>query len=209
MLMGSYWNARFANEGMIWGTEPSQTALHARDIFLQNKRSHILVPGAGYGRNTKALSSHFRVTGLELSMEAMEIGKQWDPRTTFVQGSVLDDPGTASPYDAIYCYDVLHLFLEADRHKFVDFCAKQLADNGLLYITSFSDSDPNYGVGKMVERDTYEYKAGKYAHFFTDADLREHFREFAILETGSVMDTVASDKEEKQYHLRYLIAVKS
>jgi hypothetical protein len=88
--MDNYWNNRFIQEGMIWGTQPSPTALMAKTIFQQHELQHILVPGAGYGRNTKALSSSFAVDAIECSSEAIALAEQWDPGTRFFRGSVLE-----------------------------------------------------------------------------------------------------------------------
>jgi chemotaxis methyl-accepting protein methylase len=73
--------------------------------------------------------------------------------------------------DAIYCYDMLHLFLEEDRRGLVANCLEQLQPDGWLYFTSFSDEDANNGCGALLEPGTYGYKEGKCAHFFSDVEL--------------------------------------
>lgn len=75
--MKNYWNKRFSSEGMIWGQEPSSTVYHARDVFKNNNVNTILVPGSGYGRNTKALSLIFQVDGIELSNDAIRLAMDW------------------------------------------------------------------------------------------------------------------------------------
>nr|WP_310649007.1 class I SAM-dependent methyltransferase [Paenibacillus polymyxa] len=112
--MRDYWNKRFAEEGMIWGCEPSQTVTQAIDLFKKNNAHHILVPGAGYGRNTKMFSSCFQVDGIEISSSAIDLAKEWDLKTNFIRESVLEFR-TSKRYDGIYCYDLLHLFLLEDR----------------------------------------------------------------------------------------------
>ncbi|MFD2876868.1 hypothetical protein ACFTAO_14135 [Paenibacillus rhizoplanae] len=52
----------------------------------------------------------FTVYGIELSKPALELGAAWDPGTSFIAGSALE-PQLGQPVDAVYCYDVLHLFL--------------------------------------------------------------------------------------------------
>lgn len=206
--MSDYWSRRFAQEGMIWGDEPSPTALEAREIFRQHKVESVLVPGAGYGRNTKVFSEEFKTFGIEISGAALEIAAKWDPDCQFVLGSVLD-PCLKVKVDAVYCYDVLHLFLEEERHKLVTNCLEQLRPGGLLYFTSFSDADPNNGCGTLLEPGTYEYKLDKYAHFFSEADLRQHFQSTNILETGSYLETLQRPQgSTHQYILRFIIARK-
>ncbi|MBP1177473.1 class I SAM-dependent methyltransferase [Paenibacillus sp. PvR133] len=206
--MGDYWNKRFTEEGMIWGCEPSQTVTQAIDLFKKNNVHDILVPGAGYGRNTKAFSSYFQVDGIEISSSAIDLAKEWDLKTNFIQESVLEF-STCQKYDGIYCYDLLHLFLLEDRKKLIQNCVKHLKELGVMYFTCFSDCDFNNGVGREIEEGTYEYKKGKYAHFFTEEDLKEHFNGLNILETGSIRETlIYAEKQQKEYELRYIFVQK-
>ncbi len=207
--MSEYWSRRFAQEGMIWGSEPSPTAQAARDIFRQHNVKSVLVPGAGYGRNTKVFSDEFKTLGIELSEDALKMAAEWDPKSHFISGSVLD-PISEVQVDAVYCYDVLHLFLEEDRRRLVANCLEQLRPDGLLYFTSFSDGDANNGCGTLLEPGTYEYKEGKYAHFFSEEDLRQHFAGTKIITTGSCVETLCGPLGKKhQYILRYIVARKS
>ncbi|AIQ46388.1 methyltransferase type 11 [Paenibacillus sp. FSL R7-0273] len=206
--MSQYWSGRFAREGMIWGNEPSPSAEQAREVFRMAGVGSVLVPGAGYGRNTKVFSEGFTTYGIELSKEAVELAQQWDPKTVFIAGSALE-PQLDRQVDAVYCYDVLHLFLEEERQRLIEACLAQLQAGGLLYFTSFSDEDPNNGCGHRLEPGTYEYKEGKYAHFFSDGDLRSHFSETEITESGSFLERLhSSTGGTHEYILRYIIARK-
>lgn len=206
--MNLYWNQRFQSEGMIWGKDPSPTAYHAKEMFSDHHFKSIWVPGAGYGRNTKAFSSDFQVDAVELSQDAIRLAEEWDPDTCFLEGSVLDYQ-TDKQYDGIYCYDVLHLFLEPERRRLIRTCMECLCEQGIVYFTCFSDQDTNCGIGRKLEEGTYEYKAGKYAHFFTEDDLTNHFSGMRILETGSVAEILSyGDNTNNQYMLRYIIAQK-
>lgn len=189
--MAEYWSGRFAREGMIWGDQPSPTALMAREWFLEQGVGSVLVPGAGYGRNTKVFSSDFVTYGIELSSAAIELAAEWDSKTQFTEGSALERQ-LDFQVDAVYCYDVLHLFLADERRSLIAASLEQLRPGGLLYFTSFSDEDPNNGSGRQLEQGTFEYKEGKYAHFFSDADLREHFAGTNILGTDAWEETLHS-----------------
>ncbi|MNI65364.1 Methyltransferase domain protein [compost metagenome] len=168
----------------------------------------MLVPGAGYGRNTKVFSGEFTTYGIELSAEAVALAAEWDPRTTIITGSALE-PQLDEMVDAIYCYDVLHLFLADERKQLIEACLAQLKPGGLLYFTSFSDEDPNNGCGRLLEPGTYEYKPDKYAHFFSEEDLRNHFTGTEIRVTGSCIERLQSPGGgTHEYLLRYLIAHK-
>lgn len=207
--MESYWNNRFTQSGMIWGTEPSPTVFHAIKLFKENSVQRVLVPGAGYGRNSKALSAHFQVTGIELSAEAVQLARQWDTASDYIQGSVLEPVTTPQQFDAIYCYDVLHLFLEPERRQLIARCIDYVRDGGMLYFTFFSDEDEHYGVGRQLEKNTYEYTDGKYAHFFSEKDVEEHFADLHILDTGTSHETLSYEgNRTKEYTLRYILAKK-
>lgn len=209
--MSSYWENRFTNEGMIWGESPSNTVYHATEIFKNNDVKQVLVPGSGYGRNTKALSSSFSVEGIEISQSAIDLAAQWDPKSTFIQGSVLDEaPLQNKKYDAIFCFDVLHLFLEQDRAKLIQNCYNHLSASGIMYFTCFSNEDQHNRVGKRIEEGTYEYIVGKYAHFFTEEDLLSHFSKFKVIELGTTTEVLSyNDQQFKEYILRYIAVQKT
>lgn len=123
--MGTYWDGRFGREGKIWGVTPSVTAVYACERFRKLGVHRVLVPGAGYGRNALLFArACFAVTGVELAAEAIRLGEGTGIR--FIQGSFLDVPVTPGSFDAIYCYNVLHLFLESDRKLFMEKCADSL-----------------------------------------------------------------------------------
>ncbi|NVM45534.1 MAG: class I SAM-dependent methyltransferase, partial [Candidatus Lokiarchaeota archaeon] len=110
-----YWEKRFLDGGKIWGDKPSRTAIYALELFKRHNVNKILVPGAGYGRNTKIFTdANLDVTGIEISASAIELAKNFNPKTQFFQGSVLDMPFNDEKYDGIYSCYVLHLFLKDD-----------------------------------------------------------------------------------------------
>lgn len=204
--MKDYWDKRFLSEGLIWGEQPSKTAFHAKDLFSKFEVRTVLVPGAGYGRNTRLLSNEFEVDAIELSTEAVSLARRWDEKTFFMEGSILDSPVTKKLYDAVYCYDLLHLFTSHDRAKLIQRCMEQLEHAGIFYFTCFSDEDASFGMGLEIEKNTFEYKKGKIAHFFSDDDLRAHFKEAEIIETGSLEENFEyTSGGTRSYKLRYVV----
>lgn len=208
--MQTYWSKRFAQEGMIWGTQPSQTAEMALKLFQQHQVKRLLIPGIGYGRNSKLFTeTGMEVDGIELSSEAVELARNWNPEARVFHGSILDMPFSEDLYDGIYCYDVIHLFLENDRKQLIDNCIRQLKAGGVLYFTCFSELDRDFGIGKEIERNTYEVKQDKVVHFFTEEELFNSFKELSIQESGIVEDILTyGDGSSKSYSLRYLFAMK-
>ena len=68
--------------------------------------------------------------------------------------------------------------------------AQYLSQMGFMFFTVISDQDESFGQGKEIEKSTFAVKPDKILHFFTLDDLKEHFKEFDILETGSLEDQV-------------------
>lgn len=203
-----YWNERFTAEGKIWGELPSETARYALGLFLKNNVQRILVPGSGYGRNTKLFSaSGFDVTGVEISDVACSYARVFDLLTKFYCGSVLDMSFDPNTYDAIYCFNVLHLFRKRGRRLLVQQCINKVKDNGLLFFTTFSEKESSYGKGKRIERDTFESRPGRCAHYFTKDDLREHFRNVEVVESGIMEDPENHGGEAHIHILRYIYCV--
>lgn len=205
-----FWEKRFREEGEVWGELPSKSAYQALELFHKHGVKSILVPGSGYGRNTRLFSSSgFSVTGIEISTTACELAKQFDPDTEVYEGSVLDISPVPGTFDAIYCYNVLHLFAESNRRLFLLECLGKLGEPGLVFFTVFSEEEPSFGQGKEVESNTYESRLGRPTHYFTEEDLREHFRDFEIIETGIIHEPEDHGGQPHTHILRYVFAQKS
>jgi SAM-dependent methyltransferase len=203
--MNEYWDDRFRAEGRIWGDRPSRTAEHALKIFQQNGVKSVLVPGSGYGRNTRLFSvAGFEVTGVEISPVACAEALNFDPLTRSYNASTLDMSFLDGHFDAVYCFNVLHLFWESDRRLLIRQCAGKLKNNGLMYFTVFSDREASFGKGREVENNTFESKPGRPAHYFTEEDLKKHFKDFALIELGLAEDPEDHGEGPHTHLLRYI-----
>jgi SAM-dependent methyltransferase len=202
---GFYWDSRFQAEGMIWGELPSKTAYTALDLFRRQEVNNLLVPGSGYGRNTRLFSSSgFTVTGFEISRVACEIAAGFDPQTRVFNHSVLDMSADAGIYDAIYCFNVLHLFRKAQREQFIGQCLGKIKAGGLMFFTVFSELEESFGKGQSVEWNTFESKPSRPVHYFTEEDLLNHFIGADILDTGLVEDPEDHGEGPHVHRLRYI-----
>jgi len=204
-----YWEGRFQREGKIWGETPSTTARRALEIFRQHAAKDILVPGAGYGRNTRLFSeAGLHTVGVEISSEALALARQFDPATEFFCGSVLEVSFPAASFDAVYCFNLLHLFRRRDREKLLAACRGMLRKGGIVFFVVFCELEDSFGKGAQVEPNTFESKPGRPVHYFTEADLCEHFRAFDIVETGLAKDHEEHGAEGPHVHtLRYICGV--
>ncbi|WP_339167500.1 class I SAM-dependent methyltransferase [Paenibacillus sp. FSL R5-0341] len=206
--MGSYWEDRFEMEGRIWGELPSEMAFKAISLYKQFNIKKVLVLGAGYGRNTKELSNFFDVDGIEISSTAIKLAREFDTKSNFIHASIFDIE-LEERYDAIFCYNLLHLFKQNERDLIINKCIELLNENGVSFFSVFSDEDSNNGKGNQIEPCTYEYKKGKYAHFFTEDDLMEHFKHFTILETGHLKEQLFYTHQSSTWiSLRYISTLK-
>jgi len=203
--MNEYWQQRYQAEGKIWGDSPSRTAVYALELFKKNGVKKLLVPGSGYGRNTRLFSSSgFKVTGVEISLAACGMALEFDPSTRVYQSSVLDMSFLPVKFDAIYCFNVLHLFREFDRKRFLNQCAACLKNKGLMFFTVFSEKEPSFGQGAEVETNTFESKPGRPVHYFSDDDLKAHFRGMELIETGLMEDPEDHGEGHHIHILRYI-----
>jgi SAM-dependent methyltransferase len=204
--MNEYWETRFQAEGKIWGDAPSRTAVYALELFRKAGVKTALVPGSGYGRNTKLFSSSdFEVTGVEISTTAYKLSLDFDTRSKFHNASALDLSFLKNKFDAIYCFNVLHLFRENDRKSFLKECAGRLKANGLMFFTVFSEKEDSLAKGTQTEPNTFESKPGRPVHYFTEEDLKAHFKGMKILETGILEDPENHGAEGPHTHrLRYI-----
>ena len=204
----NYWNTQFSKYNHIWGETPSKSAEIALSLFRKHEVNKILVPGSGYGRNSKLFStSGFEVTGIEISEEACALAQEYDPATKLYNGSFLDDNLVQGRYQGIYCFNVLQLFLKPDRIGFVRKCAQLLSPQGLMFFTGISDQDASFGQGEEVEENTFAVQPDKILHYFTLDDLNIHFEGFKILEVGELEDQVSHTLYGlKSYQIRYILA---
>jgi 2-polyprenyl-3-methyl-5-hydroxy-6-metoxy-1,4-benzoquinol methylase len=203
-----YWNTQFSKYRHVWGETHSKSAEIALSRFRKHEINKILVPGSGYGRNSKLFStSGFDVTGIEISEEACALAQEHDPATKLYNGSFLENDFVQGPYQGIYCFNVLQLFLKPDRIRFVQKSAQLLCPKGLMFFTGISDQDASFGQGEEVEENTFAVQPAKTLHFFTLDDLRNHFEEFEILEVGALEDQISHSLHGlKRYRIRYILA---
>ncbi len=206
-----YWNSRFLDKGKIWGTKPSTTAIYALKLFKKYNINKILIPGAGYGRHTKFFSSNnYEVTGIEISEVAIKISKKFDSKSKMILGSVLDMPFSNEQYDAIFCFNVLHLLVENQRAIFLAKCYNQLQDNGFVFFSVFSELEESFGKGAKIEENTFESKPYRPTHYFTEKDLLDHFKAFSVIDTDIIEEKEKHGELGAHVHkLRYIFAAKT
>jgi SAM-dependent methyltransferase len=201
----NYWEKRFQVEGRIWGDSPSRTAMDAQQFFSKAAFEDLLIPGSGYGRNSKYFSdAGYKVTGVEISKSAYEESLKFDIKSIFYNASVLDMSFISSKFDAIYCFNVLHLFREGERGIFIKECLKLLKPRGLMYFVVFSEKESTFGQGTETEKNTFESKPGRPVHYFSEKDLKDHFNQFTLITSGLTEDPENHGGKLHTHLLRYI-----
>jgi hypothetical protein len=135
---------------------------------------------------------------------ACNLASEFDRLSRFYNASVLDISFNTIRCDAVYCFNVLHLFRENDRYVFIQQCDNKLSRGGLMFFTVFSEKESTFGEGREVEGNTFESRPGSPAHYFTKADMRAHFVEYDLIDMGMVEDPEDHGGKLHIHVLRYI-----
>ena len=74
-----------------------------------------------------------------------------------------------------------------------------------MFFTVFSEEESNFGQGKEVEKNTFETRPGRPAHYYTEDDLLEQFKNFSIIEKGILTDPEDHGGKPHTHVLRYIL----
>ena len=175
--MTELWEGVFNDKQLMWGREPTMSAVFARDCFARLGAKDVLIPGVGYGRNAKPfLERGMSVTGIEISETAINLARtQLGLQIPIHHGSVSNMPFDDHEYDGIFCYALIHLLDAEGRAKLIRDCWDQLSLGGTMIFTVISKVAPMYGKGPQLGDDWFEIHPGLKMYFY-DADSVE--REF-------------------------------
>lgn len=191
--MTEIWESMFATKRVMWGEEPTRSALLARDYFLAQGAREVLIPGVGYGRNAKPfIERGMSVTGIELSASAIALARS-DLGLAFPihHGSVEGMPFDDHAYDGVFCYGLAYLLSAAGRAKFYADCYGQLRPGGAMIFTLISKSAPMYGQGPKLGEDWYERAPGMPMYFYDETSVAREFGPYGITGVSQVDEPVA------------------
>ncbi|SHJ98483.1 class I SAM-dependent methyltransferase [Pseudozobellia thermophila] len=188
--MAEFWEDAFRDKRKMWGSKPAGSAVWAKDLFVENNLKNVLIPGIGYGRNAEPfIGNGIRVTGIEISKTAIELTREtYGSQITLYHGSVTDMPFDDKVYDGIFCYALIHLLGEGERKKLIQDCYDQLTDNGLMVFTAITKEAPNFGKGKPVGKDRYEFHKGAQIYYYDRASVLSEFGQHGLLGITEVND---------------------
>lgn len=176
------WNARFAADGFVFGTDPN--------AFLASQRER-LAPGMsalcvadGEGRNSVWLARQgLEVTAFDFSpvglAKAMKLALQNGVKVDYRQADVNDWDWDAARYDVVVAIFV-QFTPPAERSRMFAGMIRALKPGGLLILQGYRPEQLRYATGgpKRVE------------NLYTEALLRESFAALEILHLASHDDVV-------------------
>ncbi|MCK1984639.1 MULTISPECIES: class I SAM-dependent methyltransferase [Peribacillus] len=187
--MTEIWESSFIENQMMWGLEPSDSAILTKDFFLEKKVKDILIPGIGYGRNAKVFTDNgIHVTGIEISKTAIELARQNGLNLNIFHGSVTDMPFENKLYDGIFCYALIHLLNNREREKFIKACYNQLKPNGYMIFTTISKEAPMFGKGKQLGKDYFEIMEGIKMFFYDSDSIKQEFGNYGLIEFSEIVE---------------------
>lgn len=195
--MSEFWEKSFIEKQTMWGFDPSQSAIIAKDCFIENHVKNILIPGIGYGRNAKIfIDNNIDVTGIEISKTAIDIAKENGININIHHGSVVDMPFENKLYDGIFSYALLHLLNEKDRNKFIGDCYNQLNPGRYMIFTTVSKKAPMFGKGKKINENYYEVMEGVNMFFYDSQSIEQEFGKYGLVDFFEI-DEIDSDNKNK------------
>ena len=187
--MTEIWESSFIENQMMWGLEPSDSAILTKDFFLEKKVKDLLIPGIGYGRNAKIFTDNgIHVTGIEISKTAIELARQNELNLNIFHGSVTDMPFDNKLYDGIFCYALIHLLNNRERDKFIKDCYNQLRPNGYMIFTTISKEAPMFGKGKQLGKDYFEIMEGIKMFFYDSDSIKQEFGNYGLIEFSEIVE---------------------
>lgn len=186
--MAEFWETNFIEKQEMWGFEPSESAVLAKDFFIQKSIKNILIPGIGYGRNAQIFKdSGIAVTGIEISKAAIEMAqKHYGKDTVIHHGSVNDMPFDNHKYEGVFCYALIHLLNNPERKKLIRDCYNQLNENGYMIFTAISKKARTYKKGKFISKDRYEIFEGMKMFFYDEESIHKEFDKAGLFEITEV-----------------------
>jgi 2-polyprenyl-3-methyl-5-hydroxy-6-metoxy-1,4-benzoquinol methylase len=189
--MDEFWEDAFQNKRLMWGEQPTRSALESCAHFKSIGFRKILIPGFGYGRNARPfLDSGFEVTGIEISKTAIQLAHHLlGNEITVFHGPVGDMPFDQDIYDGIFCHALIHLLKSGERKQLLTNCTAQLKSSGLMVFTTITKQAITYGVGEKLGKDLFRTTDGVELFFYDEESIKEEFGPFGLVEATVVEES--------------------
>ena len=187
-----YWDNKYKSNGRIWGDGPSELATAAveylRKLKLNNEISDMLDIGCGYGRDAFYFQENLRcrILGIDVSEKAIAIASDAVPEAQKENArfQVCNFKELKKgKYDIVFTSNLYQLLKNDERRELRKTVMRSLKPNGLLFLSTFSVSDPeHYGKGVPVSGEPNSFQDDNYLHFCIRKELLEDFAFLKIKE---------------------------
>lgn len=183
---------------MIWGQEPSNSAILIKDFFLEHKVLDILIPGVGYGRNAKVFCDNgIKVTGIEISKSAIKLAKKNISKDIQIHcGSITEMPFNEKKYEGIFCYSLIHLLNKYERRIFLQNCYNQLKPNSCMFFVVVSKKANMFGEGKELSKDRFKIQNGLKVFFYDEQSIKQEFSSFGLISYNEIDEPIKHMENE-------------
>jgi SAM-dependent methyltransferase len=190
--MRDFWENKFREVRTMWGMQPSDSAIIAKDFFQQRQVHDILIPGVGYGRNAGLfISNGFSVTGIEISEYAINLARdEFELDFPIYHGSVTDMPFDKRKYGGIFCYALIHLLNKPQRKQFLRNCYNQLKPDGYMIFTIVSKKSEMFGKGRLLSDSRYEISKGIRVYFYDLESADRQFKDYGLFELNEIDEPI-------------------
>jgi SAM-dependent methyltransferase len=190
--MIDFWEHNFKEKQTMWGFEPAESAIAAKDFFVKKKANEILIPEIGYGRNARIfLKNGINVTGIEISETAIQLARvENNLRIPIYHGSVADMPFDNKVYSGVFSYALIHLLNSRERKKFISDCYNQLKPGGYMFFATISKNDSLYAKGKLVSKERFEVMKGAKLFFYDTESIRKEFEKYGLIDFAEIDEPI-------------------
>lgn len=182
------WDDIFRREGRVFARPHEDMPDLARLLRGRGART-LLDVGSGSGRHVVYFARHgLAVRGVDRAPEGLRLTRQWLAAEGLTAGLCRQDLLDGLPYrdasfDALIAIQVIHHAPLAAIRRLVADLARVLKPGGVAFVTVPADRDGRTPY-EQIEPGTFVplggLEAGLPHHYFTPAELREEFRQFAI-----------------------------
>ena len=186
--MTGFWEKSFKKNQEMWGLKPARSALLAKDLFNEKGIQNILIPGMGYGRNAKVFKENgFDITGIEISKTAIDMARKYlGHNMTIYHDTVSNMPLDSGRYGGIFCHALVHLLAKEERKKLILNCYDQLLENGYMIFTAITKKASNFGKGRRIGKDRYEFHQGAKLFYYDELSVQEEFSEVGLFKVEEI-----------------------
>lgn len=189
--MSEFWEKAFKEKHLMWGEQPTRSAIMASEQFTRLGFRKILIPGFGYGRNAKPfIDKGLEVVGIEISETAIKLAQQFYGENIRIHhGSVSQMPFDQEIFDGIFCHALIHLLRANERKSFLESCFSQVKKGGVSIFTAITKHAPTFGVGEMLGKDHYKTKDDVELFFYDEESIKDEFGAFGLEEAAVVEES--------------------